>query len=1087
MLRCFSPTVLFVLALVPSTLPAQAPQSKTVRHPNLLLNREEIEQVKQKIKQYPWAAALWARVKALADQPGVHPEGNLREAALAYVLSGQPSYGEKVREHLVHQARSGLAEYAKVNLRLQPEYGAWGPWGVYAWAYDLTWDRFRPEERQLVERWLRTVAQTIIEGEKLWTTTPNLVFDKHCRVGLIGYCLGDAALIDWALRDPGAHGPHRGGFYAVLDSMIQDGYFWGEAPIYALHYDVHNMLALAEAAHHYDGTNLYDYVSKKSGASIRSILEGYLRMAFPRERTGIGRGSLRLATFGDGSTSYGPLGTLHDTFLANPPGRPAPGELLGELELAYRHYKDPGYAWFLSLNPQRDTALIYGRAVWGYVALTHGLPLPAHPQPPAAPSGVYPKLGFAMLRADESPRYWTSGGLAAVLRLGTAVGHGHEDYYSLILHGKGRLLYPDLNVIQYEPTYLNWTHEGIAHNTLLVDHQSPRPGKFTTRQDFSSEVKFFAVSGSAFPQVMQTRALLLTPDYLVDIFQASDTRLQERTFDWVLHGLGRLYPGNPQAYQPTHALLPFYWWVDNERGRRTDDTWQADWLQHSAGTTPGAQPLGREWFEQAIGVRLTMLGAPGTEVYYGDGPLTDGPPYHRIEGNPEGSSPLIVARRRGTGTVFVAVHEPYEQKPLIQQIRRLDRGENKEIIALKIIAPQFTDYILVALTPEPVQVASPEGEFFAFRNYGYLRLSGKQLQIRGAVHAFEIPWSGSEVPRVLLQGQEVAVQRLGKLLRYGTVPARSVPEASPAPAAPTPEQRAYLHYWFLPEEVHLRAGGSGQVTLHLCCIGQGTAQGALRVQAPPGISVEPAEIKIPPLNSGEERQFSLHLKAPAGAPSRLDFLDVEPVGQTPAARAKLPVSIGVVITEDRRLPRLAQYVVRAPNYTLKVDQYSGVSYYLLDAEGHRRHGRIHNTNFITGFPGILRQGTWCFRYREPCRFIWKGGNTLTVGCEGIYNDGDARFQYISHPESIEIALISPTRPDIEHHIWLGNFDALGAPQHNGTQRAPHEPIIADRFFFPHPVYRQGLFLTLPAATPLHYLGSALHFPCEQDKKCVFSL
>lgn len=141
---------------------------------------------------------------------------------------------------------------------------------------------------------------------------------------------------------------------------------------------------------------------------------------------------------------------------------------------------------------------------------------------------------------------------------------------------------------------------------------------------------------------MQTQALLLTPDYLVDIFQASDTRLQERTFDWVLHGLGRLYPGNLQAYQSTHALLPFYWWVDNERGRRTDDTWQADWLQHSAGITPGAQPLGREWFEQTIGVRLTMLGAPGTEVYYGDGPLTDGPPYHRIEGNPEGSSPCNV-------------------------------------------------------------------------------------------------------------------------------------------------------------------------------------------------------------------------------------------------------------------------------------------------------------------------------------------------------------------------------------------------------------------------------------------------------------
>ena len=116
--------------------------------------------------------------------------------------------------------------------------------------------------------------------------------------------------------------------------MIKDGHFWGEAPIYALHYDVHGMLALAEAARHFDGTYLYDYVAPRSKASIRSILDGYLRLAFPLERTGIRGGSIRLATYGDGSTSYGPGGTLHDAFLANPPDGPVPGEILGLLEIA---------------------------------------------------------------------------------------------------------------------------------------------------------------------------------------------------------------------------------------------------------------------------------------------------------------------------------------------------------------------------------------------------------------------------------------------------------------------------------------------------------------------------------------------------------------------------------------------------------------------------------------------------------------------------------------------------------------------------------------------------------------------------------
>ena len=83
------------------------------------------------------------------------------------------------------------------------------------------------------------------------------------------------------------------------------------------------------------------------------------------------------------------------------------------------------------------------------------------------------------------------------MTLGKTVGHGHNDHYELVLHGKGRLLYPDLNVIQYEPTYLGWTHEGIGHSTLLVDHQSPASGEFTTIHDFTPEVKFFAISGGA--------------------------------------------------------------------------------------------------------------------------------------------------------------------------------------------------------------------------------------------------------------------------------------------------------------------------------------------------------------------------------------------------------------------------------------------------------------------------------------------------------------------------------------------------------------------------------------------------------------
>jgi hypothetical protein len=1070
-----------VAALFGWAAQAAAGERPAVKHPNLLLNREEIEQVKEKIKRHEWAARLFERVKGLANDQG--RTGRIpREAALVYALTGDRRYADMARRALVGNSRYHLAQYEKLDLKHDPDFGAWGPWATWAWAYDLTYDTFSEEERQVVERLLRTAARTIIEGLKLRPTTPNLVFEKHWKVGLIGYCLGDQELIRWGLSDPGHHGPYLGGFYPVLDAMIKDGHFWGEAPIYALHYDLHGMLALAEAARHYDGTDLYHYVSKKSGGSIKNLLDGYLRMAYPLEKTGIHGGSVRMATFGDGSTVYTPRGELVDTFLVNPVSR-AVGEvtLSGELEIAYKRYKDPGYAWLLSLNPKREQYIGSPgqggmRPVWGYIALTHGEPLPEKLTPPPAPGAVYPSQGFVMLRSDESPRYWTSGATAAVLRLGALVGHGHKDYFHLILHGKGRLLYPDLNIIQYEPTSINWTHEGIAHNTLLVDRQSPRPGPFTTRHDFSPEAKFFAITGAAFKGVTQTRALVLTPDYLADVFRAADTRGRQRTFDWVLHGLGRLYPGNPAAYRPTQALLPHYWWVDNERGRPADVTWQADWVQKSAGVMPGLQPLGKDWFDQAVGVRLTMLGVKGTEVYTGDGPIADGPPYHRLDGNPEGSSPLVVARRQAAATTFAAVHEPYDRHPSVRRVRRLH--ESEDAVGMAVEGAAFSDRVLVAFRGgEDRTLHAPDGEAFAFRDHGYVRVTRDAVTVRGPVKALRVRVPPSDKPALTVNGKEQPARRDGDFLAFGELPRGA--EARPPADAPA-ERQAAVHYSFLPEEVHLRAGGAGETAMHLRCVGAGEARGRLRLTAPKGMTAEPDSVDVAGMKEGAEKVVRVRVKSAADTAGGLYAVRVAPDEEGVAAAGSLPVSVGVVMTTDNRVPLAAQTVVRAPGYTMKVDHVGGVSYALLDADGHRRHGYLHNTNFCFGLPAVERDGKWAFRYRYPCRFVWEGKNTLTVG-SGADHD-NARLRYTFHEDRVALSLIPPTDPRLEYTMWLGNFDALGPARHGGAQKAPHEPVVADWLFFPHPVHRQGVLLLLPTKTPLSARGTSVSFPLRAGRE-----
>jgi hypothetical protein len=1079
-LGTISKGLLVFVTLLTGVPPAAADQPVRVKHPNLFLNRAEIEQIKARIKKHAWAARLFERVKKLADQPG-RAGRNPREAALVYVLTGDKRYARTVRQTLVGECRHLLTKYEKLDLAVNPDFGSWGPYPTWAWAYDLTYDTFSAEERQVVEKLLSTAARTIMAGLKIRTTTPSLVFGKHIDVGIIGYCLGDRELIEWGLNDPGHHGPVFGGFYQVMDRNVRDRHFWSEAPRYGLVGTLQGMLALAEAALHYDGTDLYHYVSKKSGASIKGLIDGYLRLAYPLEKTGIQLGSLRLATFGDASTRYTPKGELFDTFLINPvPGGPKLELTMnGELEVAYKRYKDPGYAWLLGLNPRRD-AYVDGslsgtsNKVWGYVALTHGEELPDNPKPPPAPSGVYPSQGIAVLRSEETGRYWTSGALAAVLRLGAAVGHGHKDYFHLMLHGKGRLLYPDVELITYEPTYLHWTHEGIAHNTLLVDHQSPRPGPFTTRQDFAPGAKFFAITGSAFEGVTQTRALLLTPDYVADVFHAADTGGQPRTFDWVLHGLGRLYLGNPAAYRPTHDLLPYYWWVDNERGRTAAGTWQADWVQKSAGVTRGLQPFGKEWFEQTVGCRMTMLGVQGTKVLAGDGPITDGPPYGRLDGNPEGSVPLVVARRQAAAATFAAVHEPYEGRPSLRRIRRLQ--ETAAAVALGVEGPRFSDRVLVAFAADREHTLhSADGEAFTFRGHGHLRLAAGRVTVRGNVRAFRMHIPRPDRVTLTVNGQAQAVRRDGEFVAFGDLPRGKAAAAGPASAEDPVERAAAVHYFFLPEEVHVRAGGEGQTAMHLRCVGRGKARGRLRLVAPKGLTVEPSSVALTGLGEGEEKVVRLRVKAAADAASKLHTVRIEPADQAPAAGGTLLVSVGVVITEEKRIPLVGQVVIRAPGYTMKVDQRSGVCYYLLDADGHRRHGQVINSpHHSPGIGAVERAGQWVLHYRSPCRFVWEGKDNLIV----VARDGEqqVRLRYTFHEDRIRIALVPPTHPHRQYSVWLGDFDALGPPRHKGTaakKGLKRAPMIADWFFFPHPVHRQGLLILFPRPTPLHFGGTAL--------------
>ena len=742
------------------------------RRPYLFPDSEK-QRVQDRIARFDWARRQYGEMKTRADQ------GSPGDAALVYAIDGGDRYVARVREHLLAWVRGttpGLdADIAAGGHREGNIFFYWNT-DEARW-YDLVCTTFSAEDRQVIETYFRKLGHYWIDSFRRWTTTPNLVFPIHYHAAVIGFCIDDTDLIEWGLRDDGgAFGASRGGLFPVLDSMLRDGAIWDEATIYAAFNVLEPMMQLAILHKRYYGKDLYAWESPK-GASIKKLVDGYVALGYPRERTGVGSGSFRVATYGDGSTESPHAGHHHTDclYLANFPwGRySSKADMTHIMEQAFYVSRDPAYAWFLSQATNRQPSLIYGEQIE-----------PGSVKAPPAPSSVFPQAGIAMLRADESPEYWTNDSIAVLQMMGQGYGHEHADKLMILLHAAGRLLYPDFDPIQYESANVNWTRSTIAHNTLVVDRGNTQDSASSYRRDFAPEVKFLATTASCYEGVLQTRALALTREYLLDLFCAdSDV---PHTYDWVVHAIGRLQWEHPALYQPARDLLRDYWWVENERKRETGQTWRADFVQQRGLAIPG---LGRQtaaWFDDRAAVRVTMVGEPGTAVYGGEGP--SGGPVADPLMNPEGNIPLLLARRQGHRTVFAVVHEPYKAgPPAITDVRKT--AASRDAYVATVHAQGYTDRIAVAFGEQkgtPVHALRglrDSGEVFVFRSYGYLRetapAGGKTtLVARGNWVGFRVRCPGLPAQNaLLLNGAQAAYRKDGDYVLFGDI--AGAPAAEP--------------------------------------------------------------------------------------------------------------------------------------------------------------------------------------------------------------------------------------------------------------------------------------------------------------------
>ncbi len=911
------------------------------------------------IAEAEWARREYADVKRQADN------GNMFWAAFVYALEGDSRYAEVAGRALRSAVGGGgPGWWREFNEQTNWEGGmpwmspVWyglnvNPYVVYDWIYGAIDDDVREDIRQ----GLRLKAKTRMKSLETWSYTPNLVFKPMFMIAFAGLALQDDDILEWGFE----RGGRQGHFYSLMNRMLLDGGPWHEAPIYAIaHQDLWCMATMALYRNLYDGNDWFS-ATTPNGGSPRGLMDYYINTAYPIENTGVEAGRIRIATHGHGSTTVDGAGRMKNLFLTSP--TPQDGLIAhDELVRSFAVSGDRRYAPFIAMIPDYQPNLWDRR------------PLPDGDMPfPEAPSSVWPTFGLAMLRSDESSGYWTNPEAIAVFHIMTrGYGHAQQDRFHINLFGANRLLYPDFLAFQYENYALAWTTSTVSKNTMMVDEEDSGAAVPDVRHAFTPDVKYLATSADGvFEGVEQTRALMLTGEYLLDLFHASSKT--PRLYDYNLRSFGLPNPISEHDYEPTAGLSRRYWPIEDQRKTTTSDMWQFEFVMNEERDSRLNPDLGDIWYDHEARVRVTMAAAPDTVFCYGTwgrrkflegaaetyGERATGRRDYPDMGIRLG---MLTARRENTReTVFVATHEP-TANAAVPQVRKVAVvASTRDAMVVRVEAHDFIDYAAIAWGRDaeaPLHNLAADGDrhqVFSFRDYGYLRINRDGSAVaRGGWEGLRI--RESEDLRLIRNGAPWATEVENGYVNVGVIPDDA--DIHFAPPAPEPPFGVGL----TPAVARVSRPGRTHVSMAVTNTLDMPVSGSLEFVLPDNVSIAPARPEFGVIAPGETATVQFTLAAEDTAPQGLHNIPVRfnyrPVGterSISTAHIPLPAIIGRVFRTDRMLDE-PMYVAETPTYSARMIMAHGLPRYLEDPDGNvRLDGVLFTYTCEDGIPVLSEQ------------------------------------------------------------------------------------------------------------------------------------
>lgn len=776
---------LAVLAGAPASF---ADDVADVKHPFLLWTKKDLAELRQKIQTEPWAREAYRQM-----QTGKTRAGDFHEL-FAYAVMGDAQAGQSQKKKLLKVIDSPHPLGAAMEFRVL--------------AYDLLYDELTDAQRAALEKKFRryieyaiqpggTYDTSVYNNEKnyarydgedgTYTRTnwlPNIIFPWKLSANLMAAALRDEQLIrkTWA-----THGSIKWYF----DEYLSDLGFYHEE-LSKMGSTPGALMMYCTAVRNLGLDELGFGHRSEGGATMRGHIESVFHATFPAVDTGTKRWRFDRMSAGDlrpwlpfadatvqgyfangqgGNKLWQPHGAWGGVERGKHPQWDGYANFVPKMQIrlwfewGHKIWPDAGFDWFLAQMRGPDDDLYTPTLYFGLDRID-----PAKATPPPIRSRVYPERGFVMLRAQEGPDHWLSPAPAVALRLTNEYAHHVNDQLALAgFYAHNRPIYQNPKP---GPGYAFGFDRSIrSHCGIMVDGHIEkqdwgRTGSVepaftddcTTRSDFTDAVKFVAArTRKRYPGVDETRALMLTDEYLFDAYVGqSDKR---RSFVWLIHTFGQASPAEPASWKPSDDLATLVKELKNVRTRNTaGQAWQVTVKQVPGENAPDDGRLGKAFWSRDVGVRIHVLGQDDTKAH-----LADTPKPHGKDGQTEKTEVdgvTIAASRWAPAASFVAVHEPFEKSPRIASVEKIARAADAVAVRVTGLAGSgIDDRLMVRVADnadQPITLADDK-ERFTFAGHAFVRVAPKKVTVRGDVRELTVK-VGQATPQLEVNGKTVPAQ-----------------------------------------------------------------------------------------------------------------------------------------------------------------------------------------------------------------------------------------------------------------------------------------------------------------------------------------